>query len=395
MHSSERFIAVIASGRGGVRKTCPLRGLRSNVEIRLRFPDGVVFLSLGPDADIETLIHVVSKIVKNTGDHKPGKKIHSAPHLQEAVELARVWFRARRCLFLVDDLWDANGIDGNVLYILSEIMDDGSRLVFSTRDDVLAKEAETNIPFEAKEPRGREARQVLQAGLEETVILDKKSEDALNDILRVCGGVLLRLGAAAAGVREYTRLVTGPHEDALSRYNNDLKNSQTSLVRQEVLQYGPVRNVVDASLHVLQKRWDHEQHEWCAMSIREMHLSLCILKKQQVAPLLMLQRLWDIKKADTNRVVEVMKTLNDVGVVELQYRSDLEKNFPQLKVHDDILDILVCDADDSGSRHLHIWRLLGNYCPLELNEENVEEEVEEKSAQNNIQKRSKLGWLCC
>ena len=59
---NRRVVGIVASGKGGVGKTCALRGLAEDAEIKDRFGGGTLYIQLGSDATINDIISGVASI---------------------------------------------------------------------------------------------------------------------------------------------------------------------------------------------------------------------------------------------------------------------------------------------------------------------------------------------
>ncbi len=80
-------------GMSGVGKTVALLGLAHECAIRSRFPDGVLLMTLGQGATIETVIGLLVEIVTLTGATILVERLQFSTSLREAVDYAVPWFR--------------------------------------------------------------------------------------------------------------------------------------------------------------------------------------------------------------------------------------------------------------------------------------------------------------
>ncbi len=90
---------------GSVGKTVALLGLAYDADIQSCFPDGVLFMTLGQGARVETVIGQLVKIVTLAGATILVERLQFSTSLTEAVDYAVPWFRGKACLFLLDDAW--------------------------------------------------------------------------------------------------------------------------------------------------------------------------------------------------------------------------------------------------------------------------------------------------
>lgn len=105
VQSSGKTIGIFASGRGGVGKTCALRGLTTDPDVKEKFLDGTLYVPLGNDATEATVIKGVETIVDLTGNGRLAQRLRSLKSVEEATNKAAIWFKGRKCLFLIDDIW--------------------------------------------------------------------------------------------------------------------------------------------------------------------------------------------------------------------------------------------------------------------------------------------------
>lgn len=82
--NERRVIALIAAGQGGIGKTCAVRGLVDDEDIKTTFPDGLLYIQLGNDAKLADIIDGLANIVHETG----GKFLYQNMRSQETLEKA-------------------------------------------------------------------------------------------------------------------------------------------------------------------------------------------------------------------------------------------------------------------------------------------------------------------
>lgn len=66
--TSSGVVGIVASGPGGVGKTCALRGLANDSEIRKRFKNGILYMSLGNDSRLSGIVSELACAVDVTGE---------------------------------------------------------------------------------------------------------------------------------------------------------------------------------------------------------------------------------------------------------------------------------------------------------------------------------------
>lgn len=148
--STSGIVAVLASGLGGVGKTCALRGLAMDSEIKTRFPEGILYMQLGNDSRPSDIVNGIADAVMETGGRRLAPKVRNALSFADALTIARRWFTPYKCLFLIDDIWYANGITSGSLRKLRTMLHDESLLVYTTRDERFQRGAERVIRFKPR-----------------------------------------------------------------------------------------------------------------------------------------------------------------------------------------------------------------------------------------------------
>eukprot|EP00178_Gracilaria_changii_P023279 TRINITY_DN705_c0_g2_i10.p2 TRINITY_DN705_c0_g2~~TRINITY_DN705_c0_g2_i10.p2 ORF type:complete len:523 (+),score=96.69 TRINITY_DN705_c0_g2_i10:6969-8537(+) len=335
-HCERRVVALVAYGKGGVGKTCAMRGLQDDDHIERRFPGGTLYIQLGSESTRADIIRALATIVQRTGGRMLAEQMQSTKSLREASESASDWFHNQTCLFLVDDIWKVNDIDGDVFDILGSMVSRSSRLVYTTRDKRLLVRAHKVIYFEDKDTFGELATRMLtkHAGFDEIDELQQRNRIAFEAILRECQGNPLAIGIAGGAVlRKSARKVAARKEDAWYDFYDDITSNphKSMLLESYAEQYGSLNRIVDASLRVLDMNSQRESYD-------NFFQALCVLQKQQFIPLELLQKLWNLESMqETERVAEV---LHQVSVLQLNE----ENGRISVQLHDMILDIAVDKA---------------------------------------------------
>ncbi len=127
-------------GMAGVGKTIALQGLAGDKDVRLRFPDGIQYVSLGQTASVQTAIQEIARVMRLTGATKSVAPVETSTSLREAVDYAFRWFQNKKCLFLVDDLWPTKACPTGYLSELQQLLRESpeSRMAVSTRSVSIA-----------------------------------------------------------------------------------------------------------------------------------------------------------------------------------------------------------------------------------------------------------------
>jgi hypothetical protein len=97
-------MAVGVMGMGGVDKTCTLKAIAVDREVRHKFNGGVYFLSLGKDARPHDVINQLSGVVGERLRGEVGSRSRACATQADAAAKASVWPAYHRCLFVCDDL---------------------------------------------------------------------------------------------------------------------------------------------------------------------------------------------------------------------------------------------------------------------------------------------------
>lgn len=103
--SSSGIVRVIASGLGGVGKTCALRRRTTDSAVRQRFSGGILYIELRRGAGIADLICGIARVVRRTGGAKLSGTIRAQRDLTDATDKTAPWFNKHKLLFMVDDMW--------------------------------------------------------------------------------------------------------------------------------------------------------------------------------------------------------------------------------------------------------------------------------------------------
>lgn len=386
-------VAVVASGMGGVGKTCALRGLAKDSSVKERFPGGVLYIELGNDAGVPDLINGIARIIQRTGGKKLAETIKGTRDLKNAVDEAALWFKQYKCLFLVDDIWKTNDITSDIISIVGTMLHGGSLLVYTTRDEHFLERGEQIVRFEVQEPRADRARRMLlrHAGFENTVELSAANREALNGILDTCNGLPLAIGIAGSTIWTYRERKDGHEEDVLTDYFQDLQSNKESILNHSAQQYGSVSLIVANSLEILQSTSAMNQ------DFGRFFRAFCVLKKQQRAHGNMLQKLWDLECF--SEAWHIASLMHDVSLARMVVNG---RKF-YLKVHDLVIDIATRSASEKGEVKTFFSTMLDNYMPKEQGASSKGElgpDIEEGTGEEDVQQIRSCGrhlyrpWWC-
>lgn len=340
-------VGTIATGVGGVGKTCALRAIACEPDVIARFPGGVYFRTLGRDARLPDVIAMLSYFVRISGGRQVARRIleEEQHDLDIAVSSCCAWFRGQNCLFIIDDVWNSRQyLPNDLLRKLGALAgcsdggdpdvgvmgQGGSRVMYSTRDKQIASAARgAVVEFNRRDVRGElSLRMLLDAaniGLD-MLRRDPRIEEYANRILDACGGLPFALNIAGGLLHELqdawgTENSVSAWQDCadkLSEAENLLNNEDESYFISLL-----------ASIQFLDK---HRSKD--GKSYERAVSSLCVLKKQQWIPLSVCKRLWGV---DTDRERESMlRNLWAVGIVDRENRHIEGKPTQGLRYHDHV-----------------------------------------------------------
>ncbi|CDF38850.1 WD40-repeat containing protein [Chondrus crispus] len=246
-------IGATATGKGGVGKTCALRAIAHDDDIKAQFSGGVYFMSLGKDANVGRLIEQLCMAIKASGGKQVAAEMREQSELSRVLTEMRAWFNTRVCLFIIDDVWAVNGIDACILQKLSTLaaatgdIRERSRLLYSTRDPEL-KQVGKRVTFEPREREGSDSVHMLMlaSGANPEEANDPRCKEAVSKILKLCAGLPLALNVAGTGVRYMRDRWEGEKSQAWEAYLSKMKSRNT--IRSESPGDGYLLSL-DATLH--------------------------------------------------------------------------------------------------------------------------------------------------
>lgn len=320
-----KIIGVIAHGQGGTGKTCALRGLAEDKDIKTTFPGGIFWIQLSNNSNVSTIIDGLATIARRTGNEPLARQVKASEMLGSAVDTAASWFHGQKCLFLIDNIWCKNGINYDVLTTLRTILSGESCcFAYTTRVNELRKHSDKVIDFRSRDPAL--SRRMLLAhaysGAGEPTRME--NQQAIEEILAVCAGLPFTLGIAGASVRNLPETMTSePTEDAWAHYSRQLYLNRDIITSDETLDYGKLSWTVDASLTTLHSRRNtlHNGSE----DYREKVRAPSIIRKRQVVPLATVRRLRNLGSLD--------KAMQLVKVMLLLRTYDCARWFPDAHIY--------------------------------------------------------------
>ena len=350
-------------GMPGVGKTCTLRALCHDEEIRSRFKDGIYVISLGADAVLQTFLAGLSKIVEESGGHHLAADIMRS--LKSAVHSCKKWFANRACLFLLDDVW-SRPVDGTeYLDGLSRICagGTGSAMVFSTREKELLIHSTVTHEFQlfSHEPRSDICRAILLQGSmgDRNAVLLALTKLAVTGLLDSCCGLPVALAVTGRAIRKLAIDMGRDYDRAIQTYYNMNETDASQVVDRHADKYSSLSMALMTSINVLEQCMGSEKVAPLPYSLSKMHGGLCVLKKRQWAPLSMLQSLWGLPSIEDANVV--VDQFSEVGLVDVQFRKIGDDEVKGIHLHDLGHDVATRNAIKANEGSAWHARLLQGY----------------------------------
>ena len=349
-------------GPGGVGKTTTLHMLTHSQQLRTHFSHGIYHIKLGIDAKVEGTIDQLAEIVRKSGGTTRASDIQRSKTIEDAVSMMSDWFMDKKYLLLVDDVWEQEQLGSSFLALLKDMIatsDDGG-MVFTTRDANLAATG-TVFQIGFRDPQGPESRSIMfrhaQQDLQST--LNDAAEEAIHKLLHTCAGLPVAHSIVGKGVLQYSMRRRIGKERAWRMY----LTKQEDLLNRSVDGYECLSSVFNTALNVLEEdEADYMNNGTSGLlySYREMHRSLCILEKQQWAPLDMLRCLWNIKSEE--RIKEICENFVRVGLAEwYDEEFDEDQYLEGICIHDLVHDFATSEAEKEDEMHLWHTRVVEGY----------------------------------
>ena len=375
---SQGHVMLAIQGMPGVGKTCTLRALCHDRGIRSRFKDGVYVIRLGVDAVLQAFLAGLSGVVEESGGHCLASGMGKNRSLESAVTSGKKWFVNRTFLFLVDDVWSKPADGARYLQCLSRICaaGKGSAVVFSTREKDLLLHRTVTHEFQifSHEPRSDISRTILL----QSCIGDRNStvlpatKIAMTGLLDYCCGLPVALAVTGRAIRKLAIDMGRDYDRALETYYYNMKeNNAPQVVSRRSDEYPSLSASLLTSMNVLDQIWDAHRGAPLPYSSCKMHGGLCVLKKQQWAPLSMLRCLWNLPSIqDTSVVVD---QLSEVGLVDVHFRKVDDDEIKGVQLHDLVHDVATQNSAEANEERTWHARLLHAYASVGHNKVQMHE----------------------
>lgn len=344
-----------ATGGGGIGKSCAVRALQHVREVREMFEDGIYEISLGMNATTSKLIDEVCECIEASGGRFLAKELSGENNVYRVLRKAGEWFKDRKMLLIVDDVWENKDITLDIFAYLKWLLGvKGSKMVFTSRSSRMEECADKVIEFEPRGVYSKESKRILlkNADMNEFGSVVQENMEKFKELLEICGGLPVALAIAGQLVR-HSRMLTDPFGFILSR----LKNRPGMIRNHRAVGYGALSDIFDEAVKYVERYHGDMVRRETGMSVSEMMQSFCVLEKQQFAPVAMLQRLWGIH--EESGIQDVMKMFGDVGLLKQHVRLDRGKEEIGASVHDLVQDHFASKARER-EKEFH-KRLLNNY----------------------------------
>ena len=374
-------VVLAIQGMPGVGKTCTMRALCHDRDIRNRFKDGVYVIRLGANAVLHTFLAGLRSVVEESGGHHLAASIGQCRSLEPAITSAKKWFVNRSCLFLLDDVW-SRPVDGSeYLNGLSRICaaGTGSAIIFSTREKKLLVHNTVTHEFQlfAHRPRSGICRTILLQGCtgDRKSILLPVTNLAVTGLLDFCCGLPAALAVTGRSVRKLAIDMGRDYDRAIQAYYNMNGNDVSKVIDGRGDIYSSLSVAIMMSVSVLEHTKDTRRGTPFRFPHNEMLGGLCVLKKQQWAPLSMLRCLWDMPSIqDTNVVTD---QFSEVGLIDVQFRKVAGNEMKGIQLHDLVHDVATRNAKKVGNEKTWHARLLHAYSSVDGNNVRVQDETRE------------------
>ncbi|PXF45726.1 hypothetical protein BWQ96_04494 [Gracilariopsis chorda] len=186
------------------------------------------------------------------------------------------------------------------------------------------------VEFGLREPLSNTSRRMIleNAQMKENDIKVKRNSASLSTLLKVCGGLPVALAVAGQLVREHGSEFDDPFGEVLTR----IECHEGEVQMYNVPGYGALSGLLDAAIQFCQRRHSHEWTQRTGVSFENLVLSLCVLKRQQFAPVGMLRRLWGLENDSSTR--ELVKIMKNAGLVKEEIMQGKYKQVPGIRLHD-------------------------------------------------------------
>eukprot|EP00171_Calliarthron_tuberculosum_P005482 IDg5482t1 len=173
----------------------------------------------------------------------------TAGSLSITIELASAWLCRRKILLVCDDIWPIRPEDLGYVHHLKKLLLDatGSVLVVSTRFPRIAESVGSPTSFGTLVARGEKSREILLRAASGKISANAETNEYVDKLLDICGGLPLTLSIAGAGVKQELKRRADPCT-AIKHYCERLESFIKKSVDNELSDYPCLSHVIEASL---------------------------------------------------------------------------------------------------------------------------------------------------
>lgn len=331
-------------GEGGIGKTTTINALSLHPEIRTCYVDGIYTITLGLDATEATLVLELCKIVRQSGGRRLANTLQGKELKKDVLLGAADWFRNRKFLLVVDDVWNIPGQGKNIIYELYDFVavGDHSALVYTTRDVELAILAKA---YKLTRWEGLSSRKLLLkfAGYVDEHHDQLHEDNVIDCLLERCQGLPVLLSVVGRIIGETVAAVEGDSKLVWKWF----MTQQHELIDLEVDRYGSVKSIFLSALRALDNYHGVGKFRFeLRHTFVEMHRALCVIQKQEWAPLSILSFLWKLE--DETQAAQVLRPFASVGLLISLFKGEGDKAVQGAAMHDLFLDYEKREAEHRG-----------------------------------------------
>ncbi len=350
-------------GMAGVGKTVALRGLAYDKDVQTRFPDGVLYMTLGQGATLETVLDELLNILVVTGAATLVETVKAATTLRRAVDATVPWFQGRVCLLIVDDMWPTKACRTGFLSDLKQLLRESpaSRMAISTRSTTIAEYAGAVVTFGARDPLGNVSLNIFMAyvtrGAPGETFGNRSAglRNSVQKILEICAGLPIALAVTGSAVRRLSTAFAD-FDTACDDYARRLEKKRSILGDERTMEGMSLNASILLSLEFLQDDFvtrelntDH--------SISDLYTSLCVLQHQARVPLSVLGRLWQL---DEDTVMYVVGLFSELSLATLRPACEFSRE-AGIVLHDLLLDFCQQQAEERNKTCFWHAQLVDGY----------------------------------
>ena len=184
---------IVIQGLPGVGKTALTATLVHQPELHERFPDGILWATLGTTPDLLAIVRLWSYLINM-------KDIEESVTIEESVVKLAIRLRGRRVLLVLDDVWHADHIA-----VFQQVVSAGCGVLVTTRENALAQALDPakSVIFHLSVLTDDAAQELLHGFA--PAIVERHREECLS-LVHALGGLPLALQLAGHVLRMEDRI---------------------------------------------------------------------------------------------------------------------------------------------------------------------------------------------